>query len=218
MTCHQTTSLGAYVLGSLEESERGTIDAHLLDCPSCAAELAEIERLSPLLDRLTIDDIVASEVTPRADLFDRVAAAARRDLRRQHQRRLLLTSVAAAVIAIAVAAVFGLSGLANHSPASVATGQPVAYAASSGNIHMSVTITGHSSGTDLDVTVAGLPLEEHCQLIAVSRNGSRDIAGSWVATYSGTAQVTGSTTISRSQLAGFVLLGTNGQQLVTVPI
>jgi hypothetical protein len=83
---------------------------------------------------------------------------------------------------------------------------------------MSVTVNGRATGTDLMVSVDGLPVDEQCKLVAVSRAGAWETAGSWVATYSGTAKVTGSTTIPRGQLVKFVLLGTNGQVLVTVPV
>jgi hypothetical protein len=213
MTCQQATqSLGAYVLKSLDADERAVIDAHLLECPECAAELAELEELPQFLDRLTIDDVVAPVVEPPADLFDRVAAAARRETERHRFRshRKLLSAVAAAVIVIAVAAGFGLRGNTHQ--------VPVTFAASAGSTHMSVTVNGRATGTDLMVSVDGLPVDEQCKLVAVSRAGAWETAGSWVATYSGTAKVTGSTTIARGQLVKFVLLGTNGQVLVTVPV
>jgi predicted anti-sigma-YlaC factor YlaD len=213
MTCHETTqSLGAYVLGSLEPADRILVDAHLLDCPACAAELADLEELPLLLDRLSIDDVEAPIVVPPPDLFDRVAAAARREHDQQHRftvRRRLLVGVAAAVIVIAAAVGVGVHGSSTKTPT---------FAASSGQVHMSVTVTAEEAGTDLHVSVAGLPVDEQCKLIAVSRAGARDVAGSWVATYSGTAQVTGSTMIARGQLTELILLGTNGQELVTVPV
>ena len=67
-------------------------------------------------------------------------------------------------------------------------------------------------------SVDGLPVDEQCKLVAVSRAGAWETAGSWGVTYSGTAKVTGSTTIARGQLAKFVLLDTSGRVLVTVPV
>lgn len=213
MTCQEATqSLGAYVLKSLDADERAAVDAHLLDCPACAAELAELEELPQFLDRLTVDDVVAPVIEPPADLFDRVAAAARRetDKHRFRSHRKLLSAVAAVIIVMVVAAGFGLRGSSHRAPAT--------FAASAGSTHMSVTVNGRAAGTDLTVSVDGLPVDEQCKLVAVSRAGAWETAGSWVATYSGTAKVTGSTTIPRGQLVKFVLLGTNGQVLVTVPV
>ena len=52
VTCPVTTELGAYVLGALEPAERRQVEGHLGDCPACAAELAELEPLPALLDRV----------------------------------------------------------------------------------------------------------------------------------------------------------------------
>jgi hypothetical protein len=212
MTCQEATqSLGAYVIGSLDPAERSEIDTHLLDCPACAAELAELEQLTPLLDQLNLDDVDAPAVLPSDDLFDRVAAAARRERAQQrtHTRRRWL-GAAAAVLVVAVCIGVGFKVSAKDGPKT--------FAAATGSTHMSVTVTGRASGTDLMVSVDGLPVDEQCKLVAVSRSGVWETAGSWVATYSGTAKVTGSTTIPRGQLAKFVLVGTHGEVLVTVPI
>ena len=83
---------------------------------------------------------------------------------------------------------------------------------------MHVTLTSQQSGTGLRVTVSGLPRNEQCRLIAMASDGSRDLVGRWSATYYGQAQVTGSTDIPRSQLSRLVLLGTQGQHLVTVSV
>jgi hypothetical protein len=209
MTCHETAqSLGAYVLGVLDQTDRRDVDTHLLDCPECAAELSELEPLTPLLARLTIDDVGAPGVMPSDDLFSRVAAAADRAA---HRRLLRLLATAATAVLVVVAGVGVGLRLTAHRP-------PVTFAASSGQTHMSVAITGRTSGTDLIVSIDGLPVDEQCKLVAVSRAGTWDTAGSWVATYAGTAKVTGSTTIARGQLAKLVLLGTNGRVLVTVPV
>jgi hypothetical protein len=66
--------------------------------------------------------------------------------------------------------------------------------------------------------VSGLPKDEHCQLVAVTTDGSRRVVGQWDATYSGVAQVTGSTTIARQDLSKLVLLGTDGHPLVTASV
>lgn len=215
MTCQQATqSLGAYVLGSLEPAERRGVDAHLLDCPDCAAELAGLEQLPQLLGRLSLVevDVEAPVVTPSDDLFERVAAAARVEIPRQRfaRRHRWLAAVAAVVIVLTACVGIGLKVTSHHDAAT--------FAAASGTTHMSVTVRGRASGTDLTVSVDGLPVNEQCTLVAVSRAGVWEPAGSWVATYAGTAKVTGSTTIARGQLAKFVLVGTNGEVLVTVPV
>jgi predicted anti-sigma-YlaC factor YlaD len=216
VTCDDTTlSLGVYLLGALDADERTAIEAHLRDCEHCRFELAELTALPSLLERLTLDDFAVEPPVVPADLFDRVAAQARAEHEdaqattsaRHRYRR--LTAVAAAVVLVTGAAV-GSVALAHHGGSTVQHTQ--------GGVKMEVKLAAQTSGTSLRVTVAGLHEDEHCQLIAIGKDGSRDVAGRWSATYAGQAQVTGSTVIARSQLARLVLLGTNGRPLDTVNV
>jgi hypothetical protein len=68
------------------------------------------------------------------------------------------------------------------------------------------------------VTVSGLHEDEHCWLVAVADDGTRDSVGRWVATYAGDAQVTGSTSIPAAHLSRLILFGSNNEELVTVPV
>jgi hypothetical protein len=218
VTCQEATlALGVYLVGALDASERAEVDAHLRRCAQCRAELADLAALPSMLDQLTIEDITAEPVALPADLFDRVAARARADAEpvspaagRSRARRAALLAVAAVLaVFVAVGVSVGVVGTHRHSPG---------YSASQGAIHMHVTLTSQQSGTGLRVTVSGLPRNEQCRLIAMASDGSRDLVGRWSATYYGQAQVTGSTDIPRSQLSRLVLLGTQGQHLVTVSV
>jgi len=54
MKCENVTErLSALLDGELDAAERAAVRAHVADCPRCAAELAELERLSELLGALT---------------------------------------------------------------------------------------------------------------------------------------------------------------------
>jgi anti-sigma factor RsiW len=225
MTCHDTTmSLGVYLLGALDDAERADVEAHLESCAACRAELAELEGLPALLSRLTIDDVSVEPLALPAELFERVAARARaEDAQRQPShlvRYRRLTAVAAAVVVLAAG---GVSWAALHSSAAKPTPvsaapRPASHSATHHGVTMTVTLAAQATGTGLNVTVSGLPRDEHCRLIAVAEDGSRAVAGRWDATYSGWAQQTGSTKIPQSQLSQLVLLGTGGKQLVTVPV
>jgi anti-sigma factor RsiW len=216
VTCDDTTlSLGVYLLGALDTDERAAVEVHLSDCEHCRVELAELAALPSMLERLTLDDFAIEPPVVPEELFDRVAARAREehaDLRMaQRHRYRRLTAVAAAVVLVTGAAV-GTVALTHH-------GQPKStFVQSQGSVKMRVTLAAQKSGTSLQVTVAGLREDEHCQLIAIGKDGSRDVAGRWSATYAGQANETGSTAIARSQLTQLVLLGTNGRPLDTVKV
>jgi anti-sigma factor RsiW len=224
MNCQDTTmSLGVYLVGALDADERAAVEAHLAECATCREELAELAVLPSMLERLTIDDFPLEPLPVPDDLFDRVAARAREeDARDEDERRQSkalgryrrLTAVAAAVVLIAVLSVGSLL-VVHHGSSGSATN---AFSNSQGEVTMRVALASQASGTGLKVTVSGLPPNEHCWLIAVSKDGVRDVAGRWDATYPGTAQETGSTSIPQSQLSQLVLVGTGGKHLVTVPV
>jgi hypothetical protein len=49
--------------------------------------------------------------------------------------------------------------------------------------------------------LTGVPSEEHCSLVAVDRDGHREVVSTWEATYSGTATIDSSTALPRSRLS-----------------
>jgi anti-sigma factor RsiW len=216
MTCQDTTlSLGVYLLGALDSSEHAAVEDHLRDCTACRARLAEISGLPPLLERLSLDDVECEPLEVPDDLFDRVATQAREEhlaaTRARRFRR--LTAVAAAAVLIVAVAVGSLA-VSHHG----GTHHGTVAASTNNGVTMKVVLASQASGTGLHVTVSGLPRDEHCQLIAVAKDGSRDVAGRWDATYLGWAQVTGSTSIPRAELSQLVLLGNGGTHLVTVNV
>jgi predicted anti-sigma-YlaC factor YlaD len=222
MTCDEARiALGAYVLDTLDPQERATIDVHLRECAECRSELAELATLPPLLERLSLQDLgesLPSVAAPDA-LFDKVVASVRADedarqgvvvrLRRRPVRALLAAAAAVAIMAGGITTAVEVTG--GSSPSNT-------HFAASGPVHMRVTLSSQATGTALQVAVSGLPKEEHCWLVAVGDDGTRDSVSRWVATYAGEAQVTGSTAIPVSQLNRLILFGTNGKPLVTLPV
>jgi hypothetical protein len=166
-----------------------------------------------MLERLTLDDVTPDPVVPSDDLFERVAATARaereRDLALHRRRSRRVLSVAAALIVLVGGGVGGWAALRSSHDV---------YSNPHGTVHMQVALASQASGTGLAVSVSGLPTDEHCKLVAVSKDGTRDVAGRWYATYQGHANVTGSTSIPQSQLDRLVLFGTDGQRLATVTV
>ena len=218
MTCRDTTlALGAYVLGALDDDERQQVDAHLRSCPACATELADLQPLPPLLHRVRLEDVEVAPVAPSPDLFERVAAAAAAEPRSapvspiarpvRRTRRWLL---AAAAVLVLGAGIGGASW--------VATAPEPSHSAVAGQVHMTVTADADPAGTTLDVSVAGVGAGENCHLVVVDSHGGRHQAGAWTASYAGKASFQGWTAVDRSDVADVVLLGTDGQELVRVPL
>lgn len=220
MKCTETPTVAAYLLGALPDDERVAFAEHLAGCPTCAAELVELQGPVAVLSRLSPEDVAVDELTgevaPSGQLLDRVLAAGRaessgpRPAVVRHRRRRWLASAAAAAVIAAGGTTAGLLATGGHG-ASLPT-----FAARQAGVWMQVSLHNQQSGTELSVAVKGLPKGEHCQLEAVSRSGSHEIAGSWTAAYDGDASATGFTSFATNQLASLVLLGTTGHPLVTV--
>jgi predicted anti-sigma-YlaC factor YlaD len=210
MTCREgATDLGAYVLGALDPVDRRRMDEHVLDCPACAAELEELAALPPLLATVPLDDLRDAPVTPSPDLYDRVAAAAaaERPAPARGRRWLLVAAALLAVVGAGAGITSWVLGAGEMTRTVVA-----------GPVHMSVTVTGQGDGTVLDVSVAGVPAHTNCTLVVVDRDGDRHPAGKWAATYEGKAWFKGWSDVDRSDVENVVLLGSQGQELVRVPL
>ncbi len=217
MTCRDGgTDLGAYVLGALDPGERARMDEHVRDCPTCAAELAEFRVLPGLLDKVDPEDLRSAPVAPSPDLFDRVSAAAAADRRAadptaaargRNRRRLLIVAAVLAVLGAGAGVAGRLLGPGEDTHSVV-----------SGPVQMTVTASAQGDGTSLDVSVAGVPARTQCKLVVIDRDGNRHEAGEWSATYAGEAWFKGWSDVDRSAVEDVVLLGTDGRELVRVPL
>lgn len=106
MTCDEVRmSLGAYALGALDDDESAEVEAHLDGCPACREEAAELSGLTPLLARVSEEDIEHAATPPRAVLDRMIVASAKRN-----RRSRILLSLAASIV---VAALGGTAWLAS---------------------------------------------------------------------------------------------------------
>lgn len=206
-------SLGALVLGALDPAERDAVEAHVRGCPACSAVLAELAPLPGLLHRV---DLGARDVVAPPELLDRALAVVRGSgasaslAARRRRRRMALAALATAAAVVAVLSFV----LVQSRPASVVV------TATSASTHVSarVVVTPTSAGTELALTLDGVTAGQHCQLVAVSRSGQREVAATWVADYEGQADVTGTTSVTRADLARLEVTTTDGTTLVGVDV
>jgi hypothetical protein len=70
---HPRDDLGAYILGALDPAERDAVEAHLAECPACAAEHARLAGLPALLRHAEGLEIPAASLDVEERLLDRVA-------------------------------------------------------------------------------------------------------------------------------------------------
>ena len=214
-------ALGVLVLGALEPGEREDVEAHVATCPSCSTALADIAPLPGLLNRgkMTPSEMAGEGFSPAPAHVLETAIRRVRDEQVVPFRRTpspnwqpVLAAAAAAVVAVAI-------GLAAWSQVHHAPQRVVAAASSpTSGISANVVLTPTGSGTSLDLSLSGVRAGEHCELVAISHDGAREVTSSWVADYEGMASLTGSTGLSTADISQLQIVTTDGETLLTLDV
>lgn len=98
--CGNPVRLDAYHDGELSPAERSDVEAHLRDCPSCAAELAAIRRMSGAF----------ADYAPREPSHEQLLQLARGVRAEPSDARMLLRLLRATAVAAAVLLACALAG------------------------------------------------------------------------------------------------------------
>jgi hypothetical protein len=207
----ETVALGAYLMGSLDAQDRVAYESHLANCRRCREELASLAGLPGLMSRISVDEAVSGPPPIDDAMLDRLLAAAKAERHVASHRRWLAAAAAAVVL---VGAPLGALGIYRHL---TATHWHTAVAAA-GPVRMRVEMTSASNGTALTLQLTGVRPEEHCELVAVSDNGMREVTSSWIASYSGTAVIRGTTSIPYGHLRTLLIQTYAGKALVTATV
>jgi predicted anti-sigma-YlaC factor YlaD len=216
MTCPYQIDVAAYLLDALEPVETGRIREHLSECPDCAAQYDELRGLPALLRTLTMADVqdILAPAEPSPELCEALISRAAIRRRRRGLNQLLGVSVAAAVLAAGL-----ITGgvVLSRPPPSVPGVTAVSAADPHTHVHASVTLTSRSWGTQIRLRLSGVAWAQHCVLMVTAADGRQDTAATWVATYQGTADITGTTAISAGQISHLDIITTAGRRLASLP-
>jgi len=216
--CTTITSLGAYVLGALDERERDDVDEHVAACARCREELEALMPVGSYLARASVDDLLAMDASPAPPLAlrARLRAAVRAERRRVVRRRVAAVAALAAAALLAVVAWPAHDAGRSRSP--VAAMRTWAAAEAGSGVRASVAATPRAWGTELRVRVSGAAPGERCRLVARARGGRSDVAATWRTTYSGSADVTGAAAIPAADLVALDVVTAAGRRLVRIPM
>jgi hypothetical protein len=229
--------VGAYLLGVLDGPGMTRFEDHLAGCPRCGRELDELAGVLPALAELgppgggvPVLDVRAAEIAreggpPLTRLLAEVGA---HRARRRRRTRQALMAVAVLVVGGPVLAVTasrhadGPDGgpSANTVAARHAAGDPVTGA------HASIRLTATSWGSTVDLELTGVRGPDHCHLVAVGRNGSRETVSTWSVPAGGydasggrrPLDVNGASGFQPTDIRRFDVLTSAGRLLVSVPV
>jgi len=212
--------LGCYVLATLDPAERSQLETHLSGCAECRTELASYAGLPGLMSRLSPGEAAgpAPALAPPATLLPGVLGAARAErdqerlAARRRQRRWRYGAFGAAGLAAAAAAAAIIAVL----PAPSAPSRALA-AATGVTSTGQLTYTRKPWGTQVHLTLAGLPRTGTFTASTVGRDGATSIAATWNATPTGHADVTGATPLTPEALTRLRITTTDGTVLLTAP-
>jgi hypothetical protein len=216
------TSLGAYVLGALDDRERDRVDEHVAACDQCREELEALIPVRSYLARMSSEELRAleSQAVPPVALQTRLRTAVRAERRRALRRRVAAVAALAAVTVLAFvawrAADERLPG--DRAPIAAAPAATTAAADARTGVRATVAATPRAWGTELRVRVSGAAPGERCRLVARARDGSTEVAGTWWTTYSGSADLTGAAAIPAADLVALDVVTNAGHRLIRVPM
>jgi anti-sigma factor RsiW len=231
---HDTGALASYVLGALEVDERREVDAHLAGCERCRDEVVVLDETRSILDAIPPEAFLDGQ--PDGDLvLQRALRDVRHESARADLRRRTVIGVAAAVVVAAALASGLVVGRGLDRPAQVA--QPPAATAAPAPQPTGVVVGSHTDpATGARVTVrvvpaagwvrvnaavTGIPAGQRCRLWVVARDGSRQLAGSWLVSPKGAQDGTaldGSALVAMADVAAVAVDNVDGHTFVAVPL
>lgn len=199
MSCATEMSIASYVLGTLDPRDQAEVADHLTRCASCRAQLEQLADLPGLLAHVPPDVAATGLPRPQQGLLDRVLAAAAAEVAQRRRRRRVLTVAAAAALVV------GGGVAVSVSQDDVASVRSTTVTGAQGPVHARVQLQPAAQGTELTLELSGVAPEQECRLVAVAADGTRDIAASWRASYTGEATIRGHTAVDAARINRLVI-------------
>ncbi|HLI43340.1 MAG TPA: zf-HC2 domain-containing protein [Acidimicrobiales bacterium] len=223
-------SLGSYLTGALGPAARTEVDHHLHSCEGCRRELVELAALPGLLGRVHLRDPDAHPLAadrfgpgslapeapppPPEGLLANLLAEARRieQRARRRARRLRVTAAVALLAAVVVAS----AALAARLAPAPGTSYRLHAEAASPRLAGEVTLLAKPWGTELELSLQGLPAGQGCQAVVTGVDGQRATIGDWSTTPDHAAQVEVASGLSPTELASLTVESASGAPLLGV--
>ena len=216
------TDIGAYSLGLLEQADREAFEDHLAGCPACAAELAD---LSPMADLLRGVEPVEPAGEPPAEATVTQLISRRAATQRYRARWLRAVGVAAGLVLLAGGIAVGVAAAPQGQPAT-AVGQQHSAIDPVTHVAGTVGLVAHAWGTQLTLDLSRIRGPVTCDLVAVSKSGTTQVAMSWMVPKAGEGGpghpahliLAGATSIPLKDLARVDVNVVHGGTLLSIPV
>ena len=219
---HNPEDLGAHVLGLLDAAQSRAVEEHLASCPACRREWEELRGMVDLLDDVPPEAFL--DGPPDADvMLQRTVRQVRAEASAQRRRRrFVLTGVAAAALAVVLSGGVLIGRETAPPPAVVAAPGAVELAGGGApGVSMTATLAPAAGWVRLSTSVKGIPAGERCYVVVVARDGTREIAGSWLVSQGGWRDgitLDGSALVPLDQVAEVVIENEAGREFATARV
>ena len=221
---HDPVELGAHVLGLLSVPEARVVEEHLAGCAPCRAEWEELRQMTEVLDGQPPEAFL--DGPPDGDLvLQRALRQVRAETAARRRRRRFALAAAAAVVA---AAVLGGGFAVGRATAPVGAPSPAAMAGAitlagsgPGGVTMRATLGPAANWVRLSATVAGIPAAQRCRLLVIAKDGTQQIAGSWVVSPAAEERgvtLDGSAAVALPDVAAVAVENEAGRQFVRLTV
>ena len=219
---HDHGELGALALGLLDPDRTRAVEQHLSTCASCRRDLEDLTAVTELLGEVPPEALL--EGPPDGDLvLQRTLRQIRVEAATERRRRLLpRIAAAAAAVAVLLAGGVTLGRATSPAPITVTTAAPQQGAVTlrgdgPTGVTMAAVISPAMGWVRVSTTVRGIPAGERCRVVVLGRDGSREIAASWLASAKGETtgtQLDGAAIVAPDQVAGVAVENEAGRQFV----
>jgi anti-sigma factor RsiW len=217
---HDPVELGALALGLLPPEQAAAARRHVDACAMCRREYEELKEMTGVLGELPPEAFL--DGPPDGDLvLQRTLRQMRAETGGRRRRRLLSTIVAAAVVVAAVAGggvAIGRASVPLVPPPGTAMGGVVLTGTGADGVTLRTTLGPTGSWVRLTASVAGIPAGERCRILVVARNGSQEIAGSWVVSGAPGGSIDGSAAVALPDVAAVVVQNEAGHEFVRATV
>ncbi|WP_165987672.1 anti-sigma factor [Streptomyces sp. YIM 98790] len=185
---HGGELIGAYVLGALDGQEARALEEHMASCTPCREEVAELRSIETALGEVPPEAFLDGPPEGGDLMLQRTLRQVRSERGAARTRRRTYTGLAAAAVVAAVFYGGFLAGNDTSSGSDVAgpsrTLSPDAVTASATDpvttAELEVTLDPAAAWVRVSAVTANLPPGELCRLVVLGKDGSREVAGSWV--------------------------------------